>query len=1267
MRRAAVILLTAVSIIAAALAMLAAYAMSPIGRDALASMAERRLARVVGGEAEIGAVTGDLTRRIELKNVRLIDNGADWATIGRVALTWSPRALLARRVEIGEILFEDARLLAEPPARAREDPFKGFELPEHLPEVSIGRIVLRNLQVSETLARQPLRLDGEGAVAMGGPAISVRAIIKDAAGRDDIDIDIRRETADAAPTLSVKIASAADGAVAALMKAGGAVTLSAKGRGALSAYTIAIDAEAGAYGALAGRLSGDIGALAAIKFDLTAAPGARFDRWRADLGDAIVASGALFPVGRGARLTLQQVKGTFGEASGEAEWRNGEKALRNATLALKASFAPSWRPEIQRAIGDQAEARLSLERRGRDYAGTAAIVAPWASARLDALKTDLRAILAGKLSAAVSGTSAIAAPLGAALKGDGNLSYRLDESISLTNASLTSGDADGFRGDATYGFADQEFDIKGAVSAGAAAIRTLAPGVTPRGGAAGELKARGSATNFGVMLSLAAPAFDVNNASWPASAVSINLSGLPASAAGDVSIRARDGSFRSFAHVRRDASGRLALSGVDHRGEGFALTGEASFNPATREAAAELRYAGAEGAEPLPGVVLSGEALVKGAIVQGRADNRIEIRATALRTKAVSLENALVTASGPEDHLTFEVSARTLALHKRARLDALTMTGAADIGARAEIMVRTAAAAFESAPVRLVRPATVRVGDGVAVDDLSLRIGDRGAIDLTGAMEPGRWRARAAIRDLEVSVTGAALDLDLALDTDKTIAASGSFAASSGRLGAGDATLGGRYSWDGRQLAVSAGGESALNLDLALPLTLRRTDRLGVSMAGALRGSARYEGRAETIALFLPPALQSLEGDLAFFGSLGGTMKDPRVSGELALKNGAYTEVVSGLSIVNIELSSLAAASAAASTVTFTGTASGAGQTEKSITARGKVDLSGGVTLSAEIALDGARLSAGPVQRVDATGTVSVAGPAADLLVSGDVALATLEARLFTPESVGLVDIDVVAAGANGEPAQQDAPGRRRGALRYAVRVTADDDIIVSGRGLDSEWRANAQISGTSERPLVLGVMNLRRGDLEFSGRRFNLTRGSIGFDTLAPNDPAIDIRAERETRDGTTIAVVIAGRSSALKVSLESSPARPNEDVMALILFDKPAAELSAVESLQVADALTQLGGVGVFGGKGVTGAARDALGLDLLNLEVDQTDSAASLLTVGKYVTDGLFVSASQNARGENGSLRIEYEIGQSFSVETELRQDGDQTVSANWKKDF
>lgn len=1268
MRRAVKIALIAFSIAAAALALLAAYALSPVGRNGLASIAERRIAQTVGGDVIIGSQSGDLTRRIELNDVRFVDNSANWATVKQIAIDWSPRALLSRRIEIGKVAIEDAVLLARPPARDRKAPFKGFQFPERLPPVSIDEIELRNMQVGGALVRDPLRLDGIGVIEMGGPALSISARLNEVGQRDKVEIDIRRTKSEAAPTLRIKISSQPNGAIAALTGSRGALAASVEGSGPPSAYRVSIEAMAGDVGALSGNLTSNIEELESIEFDLTATPGAFFDRWRTDLGDRIVASGSLIPASRGAQLKLRDLSAAFGGISGAAEWRNDRQALAFADATLTAKFLPEWRAGLQEAIGDRAEARITFERQGRNYAGTASIVAPAATAALEALTTDLRSKLSGDFSASIRGDSSIAAQIKSPLSGSGDLAFVASDRISLSDLELSTGNGAAFKGDALFQIDDRQFSIDGDIAATAAALIAYAPALTPRGGASGDIVANGSLTDFDLRLSLAAPSFQLNDSTWPASALSVSLSALPSTPTGEVSLRSTDGSLRSSARVRREPDGALSISGLDHRGDGFVLTGDATVNRASREGSIDLRYSGADGAEPWPGLVISGEASAKGSLANAGDGNQIEIKASSLDMTSVSLRNASLVARGPADQLSFEVGVSGISAFDQRRAENLRITGVAAIREKTALSIASASAEFQGAPVRLNRPAQITIGDGVMVEGLSMRVGESGTIDLGGAISPHRWRAEAAVRRLEISANGSTLDFDLALDTGQATAASGVFAASSGRLGLRDATLSGRYAWDGRRLSVAAGGgDSALDLDLDLPLTLRRAKRLSVSMTGAVQGNARYNGRAETIALFLPLALQSLEGDLDFSGVLGGTVRDPRISGDLALTDGAYTEAISGLSITDIDLTSSAAATTTSSSVTFKGSASGAGQSAKTILATGKIDLKGGVTLSADIMLDGARFAAGPVERVDASGALKIEGDADDLLVSGDVSIGLLEAKLFTPATIGLVDVDVVAIGDDGRPAAEEIAVRRRGALRYAVRIEADNNVLVSGRGLDSEWRANAQIAGNSERPLILGTMNLNRGDLEFSGRRFDLTRGSIGFDTLAPNDPSIGLRAERETRDGTTVAVVISGRSSALKVSLESTPSRPSEDVMALILFDKPADELSAFESLQVADSLTQLGGVGVFGGKGVSGAARDALGLDLLNLDVDQSDSSASLLTVGKYVTDGLFVSASQNARGENGSLRIEYEIGQSFTVETELRQDGDQTVSANWKKDF
>ena len=123
------------------------------------------------------------------------------------------------------------------------------------------------------------------------------------------------------------------------------------------------------------------------------------------------------------------------------------------------------------------------------------------------------------------------------------------------------------------------------------------------------------------------------------------------------------------------------------------------------------------------------------------------------------------------------------------------------------------------------------------------------------------------------------------------------------------------------------------------------------------------------------------------------------------------------------------------------------------------------------------------------------------------------------------------------------------------------------------------------------------------------------------------------------------------------------------MVTEDRPVQRLQGQRAFHAGEAVLdrhQIAGVGPFGGQGVTGRLRQALRLDLFNIDPD-LENGGGALTVGKYVTDGVFISATQDAQGRNGSVRVEYEVTDNISVETELAQDGDQTVSANWKRDF
>lgn len=1251
---------------AAALGLLlaVAYALlfhSPPGRASLKSLAAEALSRALGADAAIGRLGGGLPGEIRLEDVALADAEGVYLTINRVRIVWRPGALADRRIEIASIEAAGGTWRRRPAARERTAPPKGYSLPESLPRLRIGRLVVENFEIAPAIAGASLKLDGEGAARTGGRDLDIALTLTSA--RDFASIAARRTGDDFSVDATV---ASEDGALAALADFGGPLFLEAKGSGPVEDGAISLRAALGAVGVVDARLHADFGRLARIDADGIFRAGARIAELADIVGPEVSFRAAFIPDAAGGDLALERFAGDFGAARGAARWRNRAGALDSLNVELKADFAEAWRPDIRRWTGGAAAASLALTSNGGAYLADLALESGRVSLTLAKAETDARTVLRGPFAAAAKPDPAAPKGLRAGAVATGRLAFVRDETIELTDISAESGDSL-FTGAASYDFAGKAVKLDGQAAVGPALVAQFAPAIALDRAIAADIALAGRSDDFVARVVATTPPATLKGERLAPARATLAFAGLPDRPAGEANLRALDGSTRFFANAGLGEDGFWRLARIDYQGRGFALAGDASFNARSGEGAADLSYRGDADAEPWPGIVVGGEVSAKGSLSRSAARNRIVVKASRLAAGSVAAAGFDLSAEGPMSALAVRASASAFSLD-RVALDAVRLAATLDARGPVSAALTEFAAQAGGRAVALKKPATLIFDDAAEIRGLSLSVGRRGGLDLDAAVSKERWRARLVAEKLPLEAAAALVDASIDLDTDRPEAARGAFAAASLLTNDSPDRIGFKFDWDGRRLRLEDdGADPKFDLDASLPVALARRPALGAKIAGPLSGTARYAGRLEPVAAFFPPALQSLEGDLELEGRVAGDAAAPQFAGTARLTNGAYTEVQSGLSVVEIEAAARGVSTPGGGAVDFEAKASGPGQSKKTIAATGRVEFAPETRLRASLGFDGARLAAGPVGAAIVDGAIEVRGPAGDLKAEGEIKVRQLDAEIIAPEPTGLVPVNVVVVGAPGDSGAPLSAGAQAGRIAYDIRLTADDRIFVRGRGVESEWRADARLAGTAEAPLLLGDIGLQSGIVDFAGRRFALVRGAIAFDRLAPNNPALDLRAERTTAGGVTASIEAGGRARSPRISLQSAPSLPQEDIMALVLFDKPANELSAFESLEVARALASLGGVGPFGGAGVTGKARQALGLDLLAVDLDTDDTAASALTVGKYVADGLFVAATQDARGENGSIRIEYDVGKSFSVETELRQDGDQTVSANWSRDF
>ncbi len=1269
MRRVLIISSAALAILAVTIvvAAMALFHTGP-GRAFLIAQVESELVDEFGGKAQIGALNGALPGRPSVENLVLSDAQGPWLTVERIDMEWRPLRLLSGRIDIERMHIAGAHLLREPPPQVKEeskDERLSLRLPNDLPNLRIGALALEDFR--SDLGGQTGRLDGAGAADMNGKRISATLKLASENDRDNVDVTIERAPKADRLYIDATIAGAEDGVIAALADLGGPAFIEIKSDGSGRRAVVAVNGAVGAYGELHATLAGDVERLSVLDLAGEFTPGGALNHIT-ELSAPVVFDMRLEEKRRGGVLTIARLTSALGAIEGTLEWESARAVTNRLTADLKAAFAETYRPDEQALIGDKASLSAVIRRRGERYAFNATLDSDRMRAAVDNGSTDFEKRFGGDLTALVHAREEMAL-LGAATELSARVDIDLDDRLQLQDLTVTREDGSSAAGVFSYRFNDETIGFDGDISLAPVFVSTLVPSLAPADFTEASVSLSGPADRFTLNATANTPAVKIGEDDAPPLDITIALAGLPSLPTGDVTAAAKNGDGRFEATLRSSLDGRIALPRLFYSGEGFSLTGAGAFERQTEALELDLRYSGDAGAEPWPGVALEGAFAVNGTASRQSAATELTLTAPSIRFNDFAAAGLNARASGPPGAVDATLQAAQLTLARGGLVEDLSLAATVDLQGGPDMTFSALGGVAADNVFSLRQPATILILDnGVSVDGLRLNWGRAGAVALDGGFSDDRWRAALRLTDANVPGADGRVTLDLDLDTDKDVPARGSFRLRSLLTQEQEAAISGDLLWDGRAVILtSAEDAGAIDMRLALPAQLVRTPALGINTDGALAGYARYDGSIDVIAAYMPAALQAMEGSLTADLSFAGTTTSPEITGVAEIAGGAYTELHSGFSLTGLHAQATAAMRGDQSVVRFSGGARGAGDADNdTITLTGEMTLGEASNVALTIGLNGAEMSARPVEKLRANGRIDISGPFDALAADGAIEIEELDAQIITPENTELTPITVVAYSVEDASNDADEIGPAA-AIDYDIRISADDRIFIRGRGLESEWSADLSAADQDDAPLILGQMTLRRGWIDFSGRRFDLTRGSIAFDALSPNNPRLDIRAEHETADGVTAIIAVGGRAEAPSVELTSTPSLPSEDVMALVLFGKPADELTALESLQTAQALASLGGIGPFGGDGdITGSLRRAVGLDLLNLNID-SDGGGGSLTIGKYVADGLFVSATQDARGESGAVRIEYEIVKNITVESEIEQDGDQTVSANWKRDF
>src|SRR6185437_15699939 len=291
-------------------------------------------------------------------------------------------------------------------------------------------------------------------------------------------------------------------------------------------------------------------------------------------------------------------------------------------------------------------------------------------------------------------------------------------------------------------------------------------------------------------------------------------------------------------------------------------------------------------------------------------------------------------------------------------------------------------------------------------------------------------------------------------------------------------------------------------------------------------------------------------------------------------------------------------------------------------------------------------------QRIDVTGTIHVN-----------------HASISIPNGLppNVATLEVIRPG----QARQPVASSSRLVIGLGMTLDAPDAIFVQGRGLDAQLGGRLKITGTSEEPQVSGGFRMIRGTFALAGTSLKFTSGKVSFNGEGLKgriDPTLDFIAQSSViyNGPTTVTLHVTGFADSPKIALSSNPSLPQDDLLGLLLFGKPAAQLSALQLAETGAALASLSGIGPGGGGG-GGSKWNPLtwikkGLGLNTLSVGSagssgggssgggTQSRGASVTAGKYFSKRVYLAATQTTNGTS-QVQVDIDLSQYLKLQTRL----------------
>jgi autotransporter translocation and assembly factor TamB len=461
-----------------------------------------------------------------------------------------------------------------------------------------------------------------------------------------------------------------------------------------------------------------------------------------------------------------------------------------------------------------------------------------------------------------------------------------------------------------------------------------------------------------------------------------------------------------------------------------------------------------------------------------------------------------------------------------------------------------------------------------------------------------------------------------------------------------------------------------------LPMQLGWERRFVAYASGGINGRVHSNGLSLAFLNSLSPrAIRNLAGNLSMDVALTGPIRHPQASGGVWLWGGKAKIIPAGVTVDPVNLTLLISPQAI-----FVQDLNARAK-DGSINAWGRVALNDYRPGAMDVVLE--------MQNWPAINTTEyLAYTAANLRLDGTLEAPKLGGKLevlwgvFKPDLAFLNSdslkedhtIEVVYDGVAPPPPPPAPPSPfahlfRDLAIDLIAQVHRDTWLKVGSSAAELEGKV--RVAKKPDGPLTLvGAIHSVRGQIALIGQPLDLQKGTVTFTGGAEIDPNLDIVAQRQLPQ-YIVSANIGGTVNKPTLTFSSEPVMSQADILSVLMFGQPTSQLN---NSQQASLQSQAATVaGSYAANEIGQSVADALGLKALQFSVE-----SGMASVGTYLTQDVFLSASQNFAPQTPSIpgqatqkaTVTYYLTRQISVDTSQGRTSlgnDSQLNLTWRTQY